>query len=121
MFLRRVAASIRTRNSPLWTRRTSYLYAAEPLSVWKRLLRSALAPVSGFSHRCRADDTATAQYRTVGAGSTHGHDSLRADSGVCGPLASRRGDERSRQGRADEDSDGTEERAAEAISAPIRV
>src|SRR5260370_40044122 len=40
---------------------------------------------------------------------------------MCGPLAGGGRDERSRQGRAGENTDGAEERASEAIPAPLRI
>ncbi len=57
--------------------------------------------------------------RTARAGAADRFDPLRIDSGICGPLARRGRDERPGQGRAGEDFDRAEKRAAEAIPAAV--
>ncbi len=72
-----------------------------------------------FVDRHHASDRAEAQHGIAGASTAGRFDSLRINSGICGALASGGRNERSGQERADEDFDGAEKRAAEAIPAAI--
>jgi len=73
----------------------------------------------GFHTEQAPATAATPKHATSRTGAADGFDSLRIDSGICGPVAGGGRDERPGQGRARKDFDGAEERVAEAISTAV--